>query len=133
MVFLEVLNPSFNRYKAPLTKIAQWLLENEVSGNFCIEVYLVDSQKMDKNVLAYPAPKEFPRPDLPAPSLGEVYLNPNYIKKHGESLLYMFIHGFLHLQGYDHHKKDDRIEMQTREKELLQSVQNEFPELVRLL
>jgi len=83
------------------------------------EVYLVHSDFMDKNVLAFPAPKNFPRPDQGGRYLGEIYLNPDYIKKHGEDLIFMFIHGFLHLLGYDHKKKDDRIAMEKKERELL--------------
>ncbi len=79
-----------------------------------VEVYIVGDAFMKKNVLAFPAPKNFPRPDLPkgVKPLGEIYLNPGSEK--------MLIHGFLHLLGYDHQKKSDRMEMEKKEKQLWQ-------------
>ncbi|PIR86704.1 MAG: rRNA maturation RNase YbeY [Candidatus Harrisonbacteria bacterium CG10_big_fil_rev_8_21_14_0_10_49_15] len=106
-----------------------------------LEVFLVGDSFMKKNVLSFPAPRDFPRPDLKgAISLGEIYLNPAYIAEESSDLpagrqelgnwkleisaklVYMFIHGFLHLLGYDHDKKDARIEMETREKQLLRQL-----------
>jgi len=133
VLYLSVAKKSFSKYEAPLTKIAHWLLENEVSGNFCLEVFLVPKKIMNKNVLAYPALATFPRPDLKGPSLGEIYLNPDYIAANQESLLYMFIHGFLHLRGYDHMKKNDRIEMEAREEALIRTLSLKFPDLASQL
>ena len=79
----------------------------------------IASNYLNKNVLAFPAAKHFPRPDLPKKPLGEIYLNPEYIASHDEDLTFMLIHGFLHLLGYDHVKKNDRIRMESREKKLL--------------
>ena len=76
---------------------------------------------MNKNVLAFPAPKDFPRPDIKSKPLGEIYLNPQYIKENGENFIFMLIHGFLHLLGYDHQKRNDRIRMEKKERELLKS------------
>lgn len=89
-----------------------------------VEVYIVDDSFMIKNVLAFPAPKNFPRPDLPkgVKPLGEIYLNLDYIKKQKESIEKMLIHGFLHLLGYDHQKKSDRITMEKKEKQLWQQI-----------
>ena len=85
-----------------------------------LEVYLVGDSFMKKNVLSFPAPGNFPRPDLKKyRSLGELYLNPGYIKRHNENLVYMLIHGALHLLGYDHHTKRDTMAMEKKEQELL--------------
>ena len=73
------------------------------------EVNLVGNAVMKKNVLSYPAPAGFPRPDAKENYLGEIYLNPEYIKERGENFDLMLIHGFLHLRGYDHIKKNDRM------------------------
>ena len=43
------------------------------------------------------------------------YTNPFYIKNK-ESLLFMF-HGLLHIAGYDHKRKNDRIRMEKLEKD----------------
>ncbi len=78
---------------------------------------------MNRNVLAFPAPKRFPRPDTPGKFLGEIYLNPGYIEEHGENLHYMLVHGFLHLLGYDHIAKGARIVMERRERVLMKKLQ----------
>jgi len=111
-----------------------------------LEIYIVGNRFMHKNVLAFPAPENFPRPDLKKWQkwLGEIYLNPVYIKKEKlkiapeqaisklnqvlksntalSKIIYMLIHGFLHLLGYDHKRKRDRIKMEKKEIELCQII-----------
>lgn len=87
-----------------------------------IEVHLVPNEVMDKNVLSYPAPKDFLRPDIAEKFLGEIYLNPDYIKNHNEDFNLMLVHGFLHLLGYDHKKDEDALKMEAKERELLKEV-----------
>ena len=88
--------------------------------NKYVEVYLVGDKFMQKNVLSFPAPKDFPRPDIKDhENLGEIYLNPDYIKANREDFIFMLIHGFLHLLGYDHKIREERLEMEKKEKEIL--------------
>ncbi|MCL5006671.1 MAG: rRNA maturation RNase YbeY [Patescibacteria group bacterium] len=72
------------------------------------------------NVLSFEAPKNFPRPEVKgkAKYLGEIYLNPGYIKKHGESQKALLTHGLLHLLGFDHETENDRIKMQKLENKI---------------
>lgn len=84
-----------------------------------VEVTLVDDSFMRKNVLSFPAPKQFPGLHKGGIFLGEIYLNPGYIKAEGEKAEYMLIHGLLHLLGYDHKKKSDIISMENRERQLM--------------
>ncbi|MBI3045923.1 MAG: rRNA maturation RNase YbeY [Candidatus Harrisonbacteria bacterium] len=91
-----------------------------------IEIYLIGSRRMkmlnkkfrgqDKatNVLSFQKPKGFP-----GTKLGEVYLDTWYIRKHKESLELMLAHGVLHILGYDHEKRSDRIKMEKKERQLL--------------
>lgn len=73
------------------------------------------------NVLSFPSEK--PLPGMRgARAMGEVFLCPPYIKKHGEDMLFLLIHGILHLQGYDHVRKRDRIVMEARERTLYATV-----------
>ncbi len=65
------------------------------------------------NVLSFNAP-DFPRVTHEN-FLGEIYLNPTYIKRHKEDINFMLIHGLLHLLGYNHKRKGDRIKMQKLE------------------
>lgn len=97
------------------------------------EVYIVDDARMeslalevrhahhtDINVLAFPAIKGFPRPDLgDMRDVGEIYINPGYIIKKKKNFSFMLIHGLLHLAGYDHKAKHDTLAMQAKEKELM--------------
>lgn len=101
------------------------LFKNEGS----VEVYLINGRRMrrlnrmfrkkDKstNVLSFRKPKGFPGKEL-----GEVYLDPAYIRNHKEDPDLMLVHGVLHILGYDHEKKSDRIKMEKREAELLKRV-----------
>ncbi len=94
-----------------------------------IEVYLVNGRRMrrlnkkfrgkDKstNVLSFQKPRNFP-----GSKLGEAYLDPQYVQKHKEDLGLMLVHGVLHILGYDHEKKGDRIKMEKREELLLKRI-----------
>lgn len=112
----------FDKLKPAIRKVAGFLAKELKQERSYLEVYLVGKEFMYKNVLAFPAPKGFPRPDTKGKPLGEIYLNPQYIKENGENLTYMFIHGFLHLLGYDHKKENDRIRMEKREAQLLKKL-----------
>ncbi|MBI1838745.1 MAG: rRNA maturation RNase YbeY [Candidatus Colwellbacteria bacterium] len=85
-------------------------------------------KKFSTNVLAFETPKDFPRlPGSKFPRhLGEIYLDLAYIKRHHESKEYMLIHGVLHLMGFDHKKKGDRMRMEKLEKKILEWQKTKF-------
>ena len=61
------------------------------------------------------------------PLLGEIYLAPNYIQKiskksFNKEFALAFIHGVLHLLGYDHNNKKKEKIMFSLQRELLQKV-----------
>lgn len=139
MVTVTLIDTSARAYKARATKTARWLMTECDKGGFlaltrkspanetrisqhALEIFIVGDEQMPKNVLAFPADASFPRPDLKQPSLGEIYLNPSYITAHGENFEYMLIHGFLHLLGYDHIQKSDRMVMEAQEQKLLRAL-----------
>ena len=114
-----------------LSLLAKGTLDFLGHKNSYVEVNLVKSSLMrslnrrfrgkDKttNVLAFPAPKKFPKPTKRGYKfLGEIYLDPVYIKSHGENIDYLLIHGLLHLLGFGHERYDDRIKMENLEKKL---------------
>lgn len=74
------------------------------------------------NVLSFPFAKNFPEPTKGKKFLGEIYLSPKYIKDHGENIEFMLVHGLLHLLGFNHIKKSDRIKMERQEKRLMELV-----------
>lgn len=112
----------FKKFEKKIRKAAGDFLRFLGKKNLHAEIYLVGNRFMKKNVLAFPAPRFFPRPDLNFKNLGEVYLNPDYIERHAESAVFMLAHGLLHLLGYDHKKNNDRIKMQQKEKLLLKKI-----------
>lgn len=101
-------------------------LEGFLSKNGFIEVYLISGERMAMlnakfrkkkkatNVLSFKATANFPDSYL-----GEIYLDPFYIKKRDENLELVLIHGILHILGYSHKRKNDRIKMEKREERLL--------------
>lgn len=129
-VEIVILDDKFRNLAGCVQKITRQLFKLNNLVNRQVEIYLVSDRFMKKNALAFPAPPGFPRPDIGKKYkyLGEIYLNPDYIKKeHLEfpaKLAYMLIHSFLHLLGYDHKKKNDRIRMEKKEKFLLKRLIN---------
>ena len=99
-----------------------------------VEIYLVGNPRMRKlnrehrgknvstNVLAFNAPENFPDPGSDYASLGEVYLCPPFISEHGEDINYLLLHGLLHVLGFNHENKSDRIKMEKLEKKVIASL-----------
>lgn len=73
------------------------------------------------NVLSFPEKTQFPSLDG-VRSLGEVYLNYDWAEGKTEILVYLLIHGILHLLGYRHGKKRDTMKMEKLEKNLWRHV-----------
>ena len=127
-VELIVLDKSAAKPAKALEKISK-KLGRLLPKNGLIEAFLVKSQRMQSlnkrfrsknkptNVLSFTAPKNFP-----GNKLGEIYLDPAYIRKYKEDLNLMLVHGVLHILGYDHAKKSDRINMEKKEKALLSKI-----------
>jgi rRNA maturation RNase YbeY len=109
----------FQEHIQPLRRSVERALYFLGKDDASLEIFLVGKRVMDKNVLAFPAVKGFPRPDMKKPFLGEVYVNPEYIRRAGESLEYMAVHGILHLLGYVHKRTRDRIRMERTEEKVL--------------
>lgn len=117
-----------------LDKTANKILKLLKVKNSYADVFLVSNseirelnrkfRKKDKptNVLAFPDPEGFPSVQKKR-RLGEIYLSPQYIEAHNEDMGFMLVHGVLHLLGFNHIKKSDRIEMEMREKKLMQALQ----------
>ena len=88
-------------------------------GDRSVEIFLIGDAFMTKNVLSFEAPKDFPHPESKKfKPLGEIYLNPKYIRENNEDLAHMLVHGLLHLMGYDHKSKSDRMKMEAEEQRL---------------
>ncbi|MDO8442814.1 MAG: rRNA maturation RNAse YbeY [bacterium] len=113
-----VIDKKAEKHKKIILKKAR-LVASFLALDGYLEIFLVGNRQMKKNVLSYvgkEARGEFIRPDIKEKILGEICLNPFYIKKNKESLLFMLCHGLLHIAGYDHKQKNDRIKMERKEK-----------------
>ena len=124
------LNPKYRseekRLATSLKKAATLLKKAKNS----LDVYLVpDSlirllnrkyRKINKitDVLAFSF-GSFPHPVSFRKPLGEIYLAPDYIRRRGGNVGRLALHGFLHLLGYTHNKKGDRMRMEKLEKKLI--------------
>lgn len=114
------LDENFKKHENTTKKVLKGLEKLFDLKTKYVEVYLVGNKFMEKNVLSFPAPKDFPRPDVKNyETLGEIYLNPIYIENHNEDFTFMLIHGFLHLLGYDHKIKSDAIIMEGKEADIM--------------
>src|SRR5437870_727390 len=133
MVVVSIIDKTAQKHKKRVTSVARFLMRKYKKGHFNLDISLVGDALMKKNVLAYPA-TSFPRPDLKQPTLGEIILNPAFISREPleignwkleipAKLDYMLIHGFLHLLGYDHKKKNDTIMMEKLEQQLLKELE----------
>lgn len=113
-----VIDKKAEKYKKIVLKKAR-LVASFLSLRGTTEVFLVGNRQMKKNVLSFVAKEtdgKFIYPDLKEEYLGEIYLNPFFIERNKEDLLFMLFHGLLHIAGYDHKRKNDRIKMERKEK-----------------
>ena len=132
------LSRRFRKVERGIEDAARFFLETLDKNNARVEIYLVSDKKMrlinhqyrDKdsstNVLAFEMPSNFPNTDSKFESLGEIYLSPTYIKKHGEDINHMLLHGILHLLGFNHENKSDRIKMEEVEEKLIKWLNSKF-------
>lgn len=123
------LNNKRRFYEKKIERIAQEFLRLLKKKNCCLDIFLVTSSKMkflnkkfrNKNkttsILTFVEPKNFPHPESKLKFLGEIYLNLGHIPP--KDLNRLIAHGLLHLFGFQHAKKDDRIKMETKENFLI--------------
>src|SRR3989338_4376777 len=70
------------------------------------------------NVLAFESPSGFPHPEQKV-FLGEIYVNGERYATNPSRMLFLVIHGFLHLIGFRHEKERDTITMRRMERKLV--------------
>jgi probable rRNA maturation factor len=113
-----------------LEKISDELTIKEIDLNICynptIQKYNALYRGKDKptDVLSFPLENEIESELIPLP-LGSIMISVDYVKNvsqelghsYEEELSLLFIHGILHLLGYDH--EIDNGEMRKREEELI--------------
>jgi len=115
-----------------------FFLEALDKKNTHIEIYLVNNRLMRKlnnkhrgddistNVLSFTAPEGFPNLDSAMVPAGEIYISPTYINSHGEDINYLLLHGMLHLFGFNHENKSDRMKMEKLEEKIIKWLNHKF-------
>jgi probable rRNA maturation factor len=132
-------------YKAYITDVTPGiihkiltLLERPIVNELSIalvndkEIQFLNKKFRDKNkatnVLSFPS-------NGPAPILGEIILSYETLQKEAEELLipfkhhliHMLVHGFLHLQGFDHQTDEDAATMEKLEVQVLSDLNIDNP------
>ena len=120
----------FRKVELGIEKSALFFLSALSKKNVHLDIFLVSKRKMhainrthcgknySTNVLAFEHPNNFPVSSDLEMELGEIYLCPGHIKKHKEDIYHMLLHGILHLVGFNHENKSDRIKMEKTEEDL---------------
>ncbi len=72
------------------------------------------------NILSFESPDRFPHPETKRGifEIGQIYLAPRFIEKKEEDVAFLTIHGTLHLLGYVHRRKNDRMIMEKEEEKI---------------
>ena len=130
-VLVTSFNKRFVKSEKGVKRTAQRALSRLRKNNVSVDIYLVSDQKIrflnrkflgkDKvtNVLSFNEPEGWPHHGHRGRSLGEIYIAPDYIRRRGEDMAFLEVHGLLHLLGYTHVRKSDKMRMEKKEAELL--------------
>lgn len=111
--------------------IARAVLRALAVENASLDIFLVTQKEIQKinkecrgkdaptNVLSFVEAEAGAFPVAPRKNsrthLGEIYLSPDFIRLHKQSLHHMVAHGILHLLGYDHMNARDAKKMEALE------------------
>ncbi|MEK9173187.1 MAG: rRNA maturation RNase YbeY [Patescibacteria group bacterium] len=139
-VLVTVLDARFRELEGEARFVSLRVLEILKKRKLFLEVYLVreDSiRRMNRdyrslneptNVLSFEEVSKsiFKEPEIDPEKgfrrIGEIYLCPSYISRLKEDFRLMLAHGLLHLLGYDHERRSDRIRMQNLEKRICRRI-----------
>ncbi|MBI4160003.1 rRNA maturation RNase YbeY [Candidatus Wolfebacteria bacterium] len=141
VVSLLISKPAFARHEALVRRRAFRILKQVKQDGVFVEIHLEHDSMMRllnrrlrgkfyaANILSFREPIPFPRPDAPRGKrvLGEIYLNPGFVaewqkrgkKKNVFPLDALLAHGLLHLLGFKHARKSDRIRMERMERRIM--------------
>jgi probable rRNA maturation factor len=101
----------FLKYNPPLVFIVNRNLMRRLKRRFF-------GVNKEADVLSFNWPIGFQEGQNKKVPIGEIYLNEKIIQNE-EKLKHLLVHGFLHLLGFNHYKKNDIIKMENKEKEIL--------------
>ena len=135
-VNLVSLDKRFEHLRKPLGQTAVRVFQFLKTPDAKVNIYLINAAGMRRlnreyrqkdmvtDVIAIEQPQEFP--STPPGLIGDIYLNPPSVGRKGYGLEYTLIHGILHLKGFNHHGKSDKMEMEKLEKKILLWLANTY-------
>jgi len=142
-IIVVSLEKKFEKFEKGVKKEALGILKIFGKDRVVAEIYLAGDKLMRKlnreyrgkdkaaNVLSFVEPKNFPHPDIKDKKyLGEIYLNLTHnlqsITNNLQPIINnrLLVHSLLHLFGYTHKKKSDRMEMERIERLLIEKIRN---------
>ncbi|MBI4085501.1 MAG: rRNA maturation RNase YbeY [Candidatus Liptonbacteria bacterium] len=126
----KILQKKLERLSAKILKTTPTAKGKSADG-FKTEIFLLGDAEMKRlkkkflphekgpaNILSFEEPVRWPYPEKGRKILGEIYLNLDLARGKEKILAPLLLHGIVHLLGYDHKKKGDRIKMEKLEKRI---------------
>lgn len=146
-VFINNLCPRMKIDKSDVLKVVRKTLSKckqekncELSITFVDDAYMINlnrkylKRNYPTDVISFPMQEGFRIPGKPEYPilLGDVFISLPAVKRQAKRYQHslkrevkiLVIHGVLHLLGCDHRKKIDKVKMETKEREILQSLKN---------
>lgn len=135
-VNLVSLDKRFEHLRRPLGRKAAGVFKFLKMSDASVNIYLVNASRMKRlnreyrrkdtvtDIIAVEQPRGFPL--IPPGLIGEIYLNPPCVERKGYSIEYALVHGILHLRGFNHLGKSDKIEMEKLERKTLAWLANTY-------
>ena len=116
---------SFNIDETFLQKVSQTLTDKDIELVVTTNAVIQEMNKEYRNVDKATDVLSFPYEEMPRAPLGSIVISVNFVQQKAEEFSHsqndefslLFIHGLLHLLGYDH--EVDNGEMRAKEEELI--------------
>ena len=133
-VFIYSTSPRYSHLESYLKKKSAKVLRMLKKDGVSFEIFLVLEKEIKKinrerrnknrttNVLSFCEPKNFVYPKEKYKRMGEIFISPDFVKKAGQEINLMLVHGILHLFGFDHIRKNEALKMERKEALLLKSL-----------
>ena len=116
---------SFNIDETFLQRVSQTLTDKDIELVVTTNAVIREMNKEYRNIDAATDVLSFPYEEMPLTPLGSIVISVNFVQQKAEEFSHsqndefslLFIHGLLHLLGYDH--EVDNGEMRVKEEELI--------------
>ena len=116
--------------KLNLEKVYSYFCEEEKKENKIVNLIFCNREQMEDFNFSYRKMRKntdvlsFPMEEEAIPILGDIIINLDYLDEKNmiEEIYILFIHGLLHLVGYDHINQKDALKMQRQEKIIFDKV-----------